>query len=224
MLLEVGPGTTLTTLAKQQGTNGQVQAVVSSLRHPNQQQSDEAVILKALGQLYLAGVELDWPGLHKGDSRRRVQLPTYAFQRARYWVESPPSAEENVSPDVRRDLEDWFYLPAWKRTMPVDGSGAGNAGQKKRLLVFSDTCGLASDLSRVFAGEGHDLVTVTPGEGFARMDHQAYSISPAHPDDYSQLFADLRDRELLPDQVVHLWGVTAGGEESSFEEARTAGL
>jgi len=225
VLLEVGPGTTLTTLAKQQGTNGQVQAVVSSLRHPNQQQSDEVVILKTLGQLYLAGVEVDWAALHQGESRRRVQLPTYAFERARYWVESTPSAEENVSPDERRDLEEWFYLPAWKRTMPaVNGNGAGNGEQKRRLLVFSDTCGLSSDLSRVLGGEGHDLVTVTPGGGFARMDHQTYSINPAHPDDYSQLFADLRDRELLPDQVVHLWGVTPRSEELSFEEAQDRGF
>jgi acyl transferase domain-containing protein/acyl carrier protein len=220
VLLEVGPGTTLTTLAKQQGTNGQLPTVVASLRHPNQKQDDEMVLLQALGQLFLAGVQIDWNALHKGKQRRRVQLPTYPFERTRYWVESTPTDDDESAPDERRALDDWFYVPDWKRTaLAVNGDR-----QKVRLLIFSDTCGLAYAITEIFSAEGRELITVSLGENFARLDQRAYTLNGADPEDYSKLFADLRERALLPGQVVHLWGVTAGDEQSSFEETQRRGF
>ncbi|HEX2269981.1 MAG TPA: SDR family NAD(P)-dependent oxidoreductase [Pyrinomonadaceae bacterium] len=225
VLLEVGPGTTLTTLAKQQGKDGQIPTVVSSLRHPNQKQDDEFVILQALAQLFLAGVEINWSAVHNGLQRRRVQLPTYPFERARYWVESVATGDDESAPDERRALDDWFYVPDWKRTVPAaDGRSNDNAPQKTRLLMFVDTCGLADAVSEIFCAEGRELIKVNMGEDFARLDQESYTINAARPEDYTQLFADLRERSLLPEQVVHLWGVTASAEQLSFEETQRRGF
>jgi acyl transferase domain-containing protein len=43
-------------------------------------------MLATAGRLWLAGAPIDWPGLHGGERRRRVPLPTYPFERQRYWV------------------------------------------------------------------------------------------------------------------------------------------
>ncbi|MGD1952200.1 MAG: SDR family NAD(P)-dependent oxidoreductase, partial [Leptolyngbyaceae cyanobacterium] len=52
-------------------------------------QTDWSVMLKSLGQLYVAGVSVDWDGFEEGyPERHKVSLPTYPFQRQRYWVES----------------------------------------------------------------------------------------------------------------------------------------
>jgi acyl transferase domain-containing protein len=54
-------------------------------------------LLSSLGQLYVHGVKIDWEGFDRGLGRRRVVLPTYPFQRQRYWVtddaplHSPPA-------------------------------------------------------------------------------------------------------------------------------------
>jgi len=227
VLLEVGPGTTLTTLAKQQGTNGQIPTVVSSLRHPNQKQDDEFVILQALAQLFLAGVEINWSAVHDGTQCRRVQLPTYPFERARYWVESSSTGddESESAPDERRALDDWFYVPDWKRTVPAaNGRSDNDARQKTRLLMFADTCGLADAVSEIFCAEGRELIKVSMGEDFARLDQESYTINVARPEDYTKLFADLRERSLLPDRVVHLWSVTAGAEQLPFEETQRRGF
>ena len=92
ILLEVGPGHSLCTLAKQQIKNLKEPQVLSSLRHPKEDRSDVEFILTTLGKLWLAGVEVDWNGFYQDEKRSRVPLPTYPFERRRYWVEpqQPP--------------------------------------------------------------------------------------------------------------------------------------
>ncbi|HXO18985.1 MAG TPA: beta-ketoacyl synthase N-terminal-like domain-containing protein, partial [Thermoanaerobaculia bacterium] len=117
ILLEVGPGNTLSTLARQHPDKRPTQAVVSSLHHPKEKEDDAVFLQRALGRLWLAGGEVDWNGFWAGEARRRVALPTYPFERRRYWVE--PLREEGVArrkAGRRRDPADWFYLPGWKQS------------------------------------------------------------------------------------------------------------
>jgi phthiocerol/phenolphthiocerol synthesis type-I polyketide synthase E len=88
VLLEVGPGNVLTTLARQHREYLQDTVAVNSTRHPLTEGSDVAQILAALGQLWLCGATPDWTAFHHHGLRHRVPLPTYAFQRKRYWL--PP--------------------------------------------------------------------------------------------------------------------------------------
>lgn len=87
ILLEVGPGHTLATLADQHPNKSNGQMVLSSVRHPREQKSDVACILNTLGKLWLAGIEVDWSGFYRDENRHRVPLPTYPFERQRCWIE-----------------------------------------------------------------------------------------------------------------------------------------
>jgi len=91
VLLEVGPGRTLGTLARQHPDLAG-RPLVASLRHPQDEQPDQETLLRGLGQLWLAGVRLDWRGFYAGETRRRLPLPTYPFERRRYWIEPKPEA------------------------------------------------------------------------------------------------------------------------------------
>ncbi|KAB8330057.1 type I polyketide synthase [Scytonema tolypothrichoides VB-61278] len=60
---------------------------------------DWQVLLQSLGELYVRGVDVDWSGFDRDYRRRRVMLPTYPFQRQRYWVnigENEPSQASNL--------------------------------------------------------------------------------------------------------------------------------
>ncbi|MEN3328609.1 MAG: hypothetical protein V7638_3416 [Acidobacteriota bacterium] len=84
ILLEVGPGNTLSSLAQRAKGRGQT---LSSLRHPQQSMSDEAFMLASLGRLWMAGVRPDWSTFNSASDHYRVPLPTYPFERQRYWID-----------------------------------------------------------------------------------------------------------------------------------------
>jgi amino acid adenylation domain-containing protein len=95
ILLEVGPGNVLTTLARQHSGFPPNQIVVSSLSDGFSGEGDFKALMTALGALWLAGEKPDWRALHQGERRQRVSLPTYPFERKRYWLEGAADPERS---------------------------------------------------------------------------------------------------------------------------------
>lgn len=96
LLLEVGPGQTLSTLAQQHPRYDRQQTVLASLPQAApagaaQAVSASAAMLRSLGQLWLAGAPVAWAHYWAGESRQRQHLPGYAFEGKRYWIEAASS-------------------------------------------------------------------------------------------------------------------------------------
>ena len=82
--------------------------VLTSMGRPAEGESESdgpARFVEAVAGVYEAGAALDFRGLYAGESRSRISLPTYAFQRRRFWVD-PPRRRSGGHPQlgVRRDL------------------------------------------------------------------------------------------------------------------------
>jgi acyl transferase domain-containing protein len=228
LLVEVGPGQALGAWALQHPASDAAPdlVVASSLRHSYDQQPDTAFILNSLGRLWLAGAAVDWKGFTAGEQRRRVPLPTYPFERRRYWVDPPKqgqpiAAETNAAAPARSDdLSDWFYLPLWKQTRtPVPFNA--DAGGARNWLVFSDGGSLSERLLELLAESGRNVSTVTSGERFETKGGGSYVVNPASAEDYEALFKSLRAEQQAPQHVVHLWGTEAS---ESFELSQERGV
>ncbi|WP_345639137.1 acyltransferase domain-containing protein, partial [Streptomyces thinghirensis] len=84
--LEVGPGGVLSAMAQDNVTGSpDTLDFVPALRAEG---SEESAFLSALARLHVRGVGVDWSVLFAGSGARRVELPTYAFQRERFWLVS----------------------------------------------------------------------------------------------------------------------------------------
>jgi phthiocerol/phenolphthiocerol synthesis type-I polyketide synthase E len=81
-LVEVGPGEGLSKLARPGAGRA-----ISTIRDEKDKRSDSEHLTTALGQLWLAGAEIDWEGYYGGERRKRIELPTYPFERQRYWID-----------------------------------------------------------------------------------------------------------------------------------------
>jgi phthiocerol/phenolphthiocerol synthesis type-I polyketide synthase E len=90
-LLEVGPGQTLTALARQNAARQASQPTIASSPRTCSD-SEIREYLSAAGQLWIAGVEMDWLALAGNVTRRRVSLPTYPFERKRHWIDAQAPA------------------------------------------------------------------------------------------------------------------------------------
>ncbi len=97
VLLEVGPGHTLGTFARQQTGRSRDQLVVPSMPGANSGESGAALLMTALGRVWLAGTSVDWQAFHAHEQRRRVPLPSYPFERQRYWVDALPANGMSLS-------------------------------------------------------------------------------------------------------------------------------
>jgi amino acid adenylation domain-containing protein len=86
VLLEVGPGQALGRLVRGQAAG---RTVLASMPHPESPESGTAALLHAVGRLWLTGVEIDWQAFQGEERRHRVPLPSYPFQRQRFWVDAP---------------------------------------------------------------------------------------------------------------------------------------
>jgi len=207
ILLEVGPGRTLSTLAKQHPDKRAEHSVLSSLRHPHDNQSDVAFLLNTLGQFWLVGGSVNCSGFYANERRHRLPLPTYPFERQRYWIE-PPKQHEKTS-EVSKlagknpDIADWFYVPYWKPSVLPAIAEQKNLGP---WLVFEEMCGFGSQLVKKLEQQGKEIITVKIGSAFARLSDQDYALNPQLSSDYEALVKALRNR--MPQMIVHLWSVT----------------
>src|SRR5262249_2410594 len=76
--------------------------ILSSLRHPQTHISDRVFLLNTCGQLWCAGIAIDWSQLHAGSQRRRIPLPTYPFERRRYWISPVETEQVQTGRDLRK--------------------------------------------------------------------------------------------------------------------------
>lgn len=233
VLLEVGPNAVLSRLAKQHPEKGAGHVVLPSARDPRSAESDSAMLLGTLGQLWTAGCYVDWPAFHAHEQLRRVPLPTYPFERERYWIDVDLQAaagagaiDVNAVP-LRAPLDDWFYTPTWKLA-PLPVAAAPSGLSRSRWLVFDEGRGLGSRVAHELRALGGEVVTVGAADELSQVDPRAYTLNPGRRSDYDTLIATLAEADWHPDAVMHLWNVARDDELESdaktLDRARDLGF
>nr|WP_241718348.1 type I polyketide synthase [Streptomyces sp. CNQ085] len=142
--LEVGPTGVLSGLVLAAGPRDTVAAPM--LRRDR---GEEEAVVGALATLHVAGVPVDWRALCAGTGARRVELPTYPFQRQRYWPDGGPLA----APEPRTE------------SAPAAGEGLAALGpeERKRHLL-----GLVRAETAVVLGH-RDRDEIDPDHEFGRL-------------------------------------------------------
>ena len=160
LMLEVGPGQTLSTFVRQHPARRPQQIGLPSLRHPREQHDDRAFLLGALGRLWLSGITPDWDALHQGQ-RRRIALPTYPFERQRYLIEPLPLAALGVSapPAGKLAAGQWCALPFWKPSPPP-----GAAASSARWLLLNAADEPARSMAALLQSRSESVTEARPSE------------------------------------------------------------
>ncbi len=147
VLIEVGPGTVLSTLVKSNPDSKNV-TVISSMRHPKENVNDEYMFLMALGQLWLVGAEINWKEFYKHETRLKVSLPTYSYDKKRYWLKVK-GKKTSAGKTKSRNEFDWIYSPVWKQIRSLPGK---NVFDNNYLLILDSTEQRKNELQKLFSG------------------------------------------------------------------------
>ncbi len=212
ILLEVGAGKTLSTLVRRHSDRPSAQIVLNSVRHPQEPASDFTYLLNTLGQLWLGGISVDWTAFYIYQWRHRLPLPTYPFERQRFWISPPTPANAPANApaitEQRLSLDSWFYAPVWKSA--IANSSQPKIQEKNFWLVFLDQSPWSDLLLQKLQQTQQNLIFVTSGETeFNRLETNSYSINPNSANAYGTLLDDLMQCDRKPSRILHFWNVTS---------------
>ncbi|MBZ8119284.1 SDR family NAD(P)-dependent oxidoreductase [Roseovarius sp. LXJ103] len=210
VFLEVGPGKALSALAGMAPGVTPAQ-VLSSLRHPEQDMADDAFFLQQIGRLWACGVEADWDQIWGGARRVRLDLPTYPFQRSRYFIEPGQAAVEDTLARSD-DIADWGTRPVWMpRLAECALDVEADLGPPLTWVIFEDDAGFAAPAIARLREAGHVVTTVRSGDSFQRRGEETYILAPEQGRaGYEALLFALAGDGRLPDRIAHFWLVTQG--------------
>src|SRR5262249_22976976 len=148
-------------------------------------------LMEAVGKLWANGVEIEWDKWRRG-KRKRVELPGYTFEEKRYWVDEAKERTEARSERRKKELEDWFYAPVWKKTALVMNGGEEKRAQ--RWLILEDEEGVGRLIAAELERQGQAATRVIRGECYGRKGEREYSIRMGEPGDYMTLLKELEER------------------------------
>ena len=172
VLVEVGPGGTLTSSAGRHPRWSDRHRAVRLMRHQAQNRSDHDTFLLALGQLWAAGVEVDWkpawtrgaadPSATSGAGPHLVTLPGYPFLKQRHWVEHNASAGWLTGAGAANGAA--AVSSGAPGTHPAPAAAGGKPGVESALLRIWTQCLGLSDIDRnanFFELGGDSLIAIS---------------------------------------------------------------
>ncbi|MFH8371864.1 type I polyketide synthase, partial [Streptomyces sp. NPDC018031] len=133
--LELGPDGVLSAM----GQESVPEAVFAPVLRKDR--AEAGSLAEALAEIFVRGAGVDWSRLltASGVVGRRVDLPTYAFQRERYWLESVPVAGDVVSGEgvdaAFWDAVERADLPALSDALALDAEGDAAAGESLAAVL-----------------------------------------------------------------------------------------
>ncbi len=155
LLVEAGPGRTLTTLAHQHGVSPNAVRAVASIGDKEKLHGETPAFLAALGRVWINGAEPNWPAIH-ASTPNKVSLPAYPFEHKRYFIErkqnSHQLSEEN--------------FPTMTTTPAATAANPGRVDRLRGelLALFEDLSGLelqSSPADATFLELGFDSLFLT---------------------------------------------------------------
>jgi acyl transferase domain-containing protein len=218
VLLEVGPGATLTGLSRRATIAARAPHVALASLDGGEAVDAATTLRQTLGQVWEARAAVDWRRVDDHHVRYRVSLPTYPFERRRHWIDpdrTPDTPAIADAADTAARIADetaWFATPAWQSADAIVATARPGT-----VLVCAEADGLVDAVAAHLAttGGAAAIVTVRRATAFARLDAHTYALDPAQPAHYDALLQACRETAGAPvTHVVHGWSLT--GDTAAF--------
>lgn len=167
---------------------------------------------------WLNGEDVKWLSVWENSQARRVSLPTYPFEKRRYWVEGSTSDEIENSSNNRNnyyvkstDMSDWYYIPSWKHSqLPF----IAHKEDKKCNLVFTDKINIGDNISKELIKQGDTCITVNIGDRYEQVSEYSFIINPTVLKDYEVMLDKLKENNMLPDNILFFWSIEENIEDN----------
>lgn len=204
VFVEVGPGRALSGLVAAHQDPSATAVSIPTIRHPHEERDDVEMLMESVGKIWAAGAPVDWDRFWAGDTRRRVALPVYPYERKPYWAE--PDEDAAALDPAAADAAGPFYLPVWRETAPPPADPAALGTEDTVWAVFAVPGSPAiHETIRRLREAGAEVIVVEPGTAYASGPDGRYTVRANESADYAELFRDIARRGPSRIQLVHAW-------------------
>jgi acyl transferase domain-containing protein/acyl carrier protein len=209
IFLEIGPHPTLLGMAARCLPEAPGMQWLPSLRRGR---GDWQQMLESLAALYAGGARIDWAGFDRDYGRSRVALPTYPFQRRRYWV-APRETARTARPEPPAvavgEGGDWLYRLAFRPKALPESQGPLAPSGLKRYWLLADRAGLAERLAERLRRAGVQCALVYASDPDAPNAPGRVVDRSAKDAMADALRAFIEEGQGAPVGIVYLWGLDA---------------
>lgn len=217
LLFDMGAGEALGKLVRQTRTSNKPIDIIPVLSG-----SEESTrFLQALGRGWTHGLDINWARLHGKEKRFRIPLPTYPFERKRFWIdrklfladEAQPKQLSSVTKNSKSEIGNWFYEQIWKEqeVSPLQSE------KKLNWLIFSGPEGLEGRIRSILDEDFPNVIEVNSGdEFFIDAAKGKAMINATNSGHYKRLLSGLA---FLPHKIVFCLNYKTKGLLSRFHDS-----
>ncbi|MGB5980470.1 MAG: amino acid adenylation domain-containing protein [Cyclobacteriaceae bacterium] len=215
VLLEVGPGKTLTSAIKRNACRTKDHKVINTVRHPLEETDDLKYLVSSIGKLWEAGLDIDRKKYYAEENLHKVSLPTYSFDKIKFpvIVDAGRMITQMISEskeNERNSLDRWFYIPTWKVGKV---SRKPNKASSPRTLVLSNDSEDIRSLVQALKDNGGEVLVVNEGDLFQKTSTDTFQVRVDHNGDFDDLVLHLINDGTIPERIIHAWGVDENNPE-----------
>ncbi|HRI71827.1 MAG TPA: SDR family NAD(P)-dependent oxidoreductase, partial [Polyangium sp.] len=176
----------LPSIAENLRTLGIEGACIASLRR---QTNESLTMLEALGSLYVHGCTIHWER-RLPERGRVVALPTYPWQRQRYWID-PPKLRRDDTPQndtgskvaeeavLNDEFGDCIFEIVWRRA-EIQTSSSRRLEKTDHWLILVDERGMGATLAKHLRTQGARVTEVSVQSEYSRLGDDAYGLDPTN--------------------------------------------
>jgi acyl transferase domain-containing protein len=220
VFIEAGPGQVLSSLVAMHEGSKKILTAVNTMQKYDEKTSETEFISKKISELWIKGVRIDWEKYYKGQDVRRISLPTYPFERKRYWINVEEGRKNNL-PQIQksRDIQDWLYEKSWRKDNKNIKTRFNSKGST--VIIFEDKHGIGDLIKEAEEGKYKKVIKVKQGDVFNEIDEDTYEINIKEYNDYLQLLSKIKGRDIIPDKILYLWNILKTGKGEGLNDLET---
>lgn len=184
-------------------------SIIQSLLDKNEKGDDQYKFLGSLRELWFKGFQINWHKYYDRKKRKRVNLPTYPFQKKRCWI-NPDTDKNSLERIERLPFEQWFYEPSWKReSLPLSKNNDLKMECEQFFwVIISDDHKIGDVIYSVINKFTDNLLLVENNETFLFHESGKGLMNLNDKAHYEDLFRLLHCKTNMPLKIIHTAGFT----------------
>lgn len=205
VFIETGSGNSLTSLIRKNSSIFSNDIVLINTISIKQNSNNEySYFLNSIATLWSNNVSLTF---QRKNGIKRIALPTYPFEKKKYWIEAPKNNnnnQEEIFYIKKENKDNWYYINTWKRSTKISDNFELNKDINYMIYdATTDNKNIFDNVENYFNLNNKNIIKVKSDNKYENINNNDFYIRGTIKEDYISLFDKLKEINQLPDKIIY---------------------